>query len=532
MKPGMKTNYTIISIYHIAKADFLERVRSYNFLIALGICIFMIYSFVPPLDAGYRIVTLGNYRGFYNSAWIGIMVAMCTPFFTLVNFYVVNYSVKRDIDTGVGQIIATTRISRLQYLIGKLLSNFSVLLLITALIAIMSIVMFYVRGESPQIEIGKLLLPLFIFLVPAMFIIASLALFFDSIASLSRGSVNIIFFFLWIVLISGSIWTYPIDVFGLNAGMNELKHSISAVHQDWNGGFGVGINISGPQPDNKIFIWEGFIWSSPIILSRIYLMSAAFGLVLLVSSWFNRFDPSKITEKKQRSAWLSKKKQSIQNIYNSSSEIRYRDLPAVVAKFSFSSLILAELRLILKGNSTLWMVITFVTFTVSIFTPLDFAYKIILPLVWFFQILVLSNLGSREITQRCHEYIFPVAFHLRRQLSATISAAVLLMLTVALPVLVKVLITGNLYAAYAIVVGALFIPAFAISSGILTGSSKLFEVLFTMMVYGILNNIPLFDFVGAIKGSRELGIAHYLLGITLLLIILSFSVRRRQLTHL
>ena len=112
----MKTNYIFSSIFHIAKADFLQRVRSYYFLITLGICIFIIYSFVPALDAGYTMVSLGNYRGFYNSAWIGSMVAMCVPFFALIGFYLVHNAVKRDIDTGVGKIIATTRITTVNYL--------------------------------------------------------------------------------------------------------------------------------------------------------------------------------------------------------------------------------------------------------------------------------------------------------------------------------------------------------------------------------------------------------------------------------
>jgi ABC-type transport system involved in multi-copper enzyme maturation permease subunit len=527
----MKINYTIGSIYHIAKADFLERVRSYYFLIALGICIFMIYSFVPPLDAGYRIISLGNYRGFYNSAWIGGMVAMCVPFFALVSFYVVNYSVKRDIDTGVGQIIATTRITRLQYLTGKLFSNFSVLLLIVLLIAIMTILMFFIRGETSQLEIGKLILPLFIFLVPAMFMIAALALFFDSMTILSRGAINIFYFFLWILLISSSVWSYPIDTFGMNAGMRELKHAISAVHPDWSGGFGMGINISGPQTGKKVFIWEGFIWSSPIILSRIYWMSAAFGLVLLASLGFKRFDTSRIRERKQRNSWSSRNNPVIPDEYSSSSKIGYRDLPPAEAKFSYLNLVRAELRLMLKGNATIWMVITSVLFIVSIFTSMDFSHKIVLPLLWFFQILILSNLGSREITHRCQEYIFSIAFPLRRQLSATMLSAAILMITLAIPVLMRVIITGNIYGAYAIVVGAIFIPAIAITSGILTGGSKVFEVIFTIMVYCILNAIPLFDFVGAIKGSRELGIAHYLMVITLLLLIVAFSARKRQISN-
>jgi hypothetical protein len=74
----------------------------------------------------------------------------------------------------------------------------------------------------------------------------------------------------------------------------------------------------------------------------------------------------------------------------------------------------------------------------------------------------------------------------------------------------------------------LFIPAFAITSGILTGGSKLFEVIFTIMVYGILNSVPFFDFTGAIEKSMELGIAHYFPAVTLGLIILAFSARKKQ----
>jgi hypothetical protein len=105
------------------------------------------------------------------------------------------------------------------------------------------------------------------------------------------------------------------------------------------------------------------------------------------------------------------------------------------------------------------------------------------------------------------------------------------MLSLAMPVLLRLLLTGNHYGVYAIATGALFVPAFAIASGILTGGSKLFEVIFTVMVYGILNKVPFFDFVGAIETSRPLGVAHYLLAITLILIILAFSGRKLQIRH-
>ncbi|MDH5440532.1 MAG: hypothetical protein OEY31_07995, partial [Candidatus Bathyarchaeota archaeon] len=88
------------------------------------------YIFVPAPDANY--VTLGwgssttFYRGVYNSAWIGALVAMLTGMFlTLLGFYVVNDSVKRDEQTRVGQIIATTPLRNSDYTLGNALCNFA-----------------------------------------------------------------------------------------------------------------------------------------------------------------------------------------------------------------------------------------------------------------------------------------------------------------------------------------------------------------------------------------------------------------------
>ncbi|MEI7491605.1 MAG: hypothetical protein WCK92_09415 [Bacteroidota bacterium] len=527
----MFSDYSAGSIYHIARADFLQRTRSYYFLIAIGVCVFIIYSFVPALDAGYTIVSLGNYRGFYNSAWIGSMVSMCVPFFALIGFYLINNAVKRDFDTGVGQIIATTRINKVQYLTGKLFSNFAVLLLMLLVIAVMTIVMFLVRGETTQLELGKLLLPLLIITVPAMFIIAALALFFDSLSGPGRGFTNIAYFFVWIFLVSSGIWSQATDVFGLDTCMLQIQRSVIAAHPDWNGQHGTGILIIDSIGRCKVFTWEGMHWTVWIILQRIFWMCAAFGLVLLASLRFNRFDASGVKEKKQKKAWFQKTGPAVAAENTAPLCIRYRNLPAAVARFSFFSLVKAELQLMLRGRSKFWLILTAGLFIATVFAPLDFSYKFGLPLLWFLQVLILSKLGCRELINRCNEYIFSAAYPLRRQLPATLCSAILLMLTLAVPVMSREFFSGNMYAVYAIIVGAVFIPAFAVSSGIISGGSKLFEVVFTIMVYGILYSVPYFDFTGGVTGSKELGMADYLLATVLILVILAFLVRKRQIRH-
>ena len=104
---------TLRALYHVARADFLERVRGYRFLIVLGLVTVVAFLFVPQDDASYITVDLDGYRGIYNSAWVGGSVALLASLYlALVSFYVVKGSVGRDVETGVGQIIATTLISK------------------------------------------------------------------------------------------------------------------------------------------------------------------------------------------------------------------------------------------------------------------------------------------------------------------------------------------------------------------------------------------------------------------------------------
>ena len=526
----MFADYAAGSILHIARADFFQRVRSYYFLIAVGVCIFIIYSFVPAIDAGYTIVSLGNYRGFYNSAWIGCMVSMCVPFFALIGFYVVNNAVKRDLDTGVGQILATTRVTRVQYLTGKFVSNFAVLVLMLLVIAIMTVVMFLVRGETSLLEPGKLLLPLLVMAVPAMFIISALALFFDALSGTSRGFANIPYFFVWILLVSSGLWSQATDVFGVDTCMLEIKQSLTATHPDWSGQYGTGIIITGKVAARSVFTWDGMQWTTSIVIQRLFWMCAAFGLVLLASLLFRRFDETGSPETKRKKSWFRKQEAVYADETPVAVRIKYHDLPVAEARFAFTSLVKAELRLMFRGRSRLWTILTAGLFTATAFAPLDLTCKFGLPLLWFLQVLLLSKLGCRENENRCSDYIFSTGYPLRRQLPATLAAAVVVMLSLAFPVLIRELLTGNLHSVYAITASAVFIAALSVSSGIISGGSKLFEVVFTIMVYASLNAVPFFDFAGIIPGSWEMGMPQLMLAAAFVLVIVAFLGRKRQIS--
>src|SRR5512137_2226874 len=115
-------------LYHLMRADFLERVRRYSFLVTLLAIVAVTYLYLPALDTpAWFYLNMGGARPLYNSAWIGLAVAaLMTEFFPLFGFYLVKNTLERDRRTGVGEIIATTPISKAMYTFGKWLSNLAV----------------------------------------------------------------------------------------------------------------------------------------------------------------------------------------------------------------------------------------------------------------------------------------------------------------------------------------------------------------------------------------------------------------------
>jgi hypothetical protein len=80
-------------IFSTLKADFLERTRRPSFRLTICIAIYLGYA----VNTGQILINLGGYRGIYNSAWVGSLMAIVINFFLgLVGFYLVNNAIGRD----------------------------------------------------------------------------------------------------------------------------------------------------------------------------------------------------------------------------------------------------------------------------------------------------------------------------------------------------------------------------------------------------------------------------------------------------
>src|SRR5215207_4935936 len=185
-------------IYHLARADFFERVRRYSFLVMVGLVVFLGYQ----TAIGNMALALGLYRGEFNSAWVGAMMSLIATFFIgWFGFYLVKGSVARDRETGVGQIMATTPLSRPFYMLGKWISNFAVLMMTVVILVIFGLLIQLINGESTQLNLGAYLSPFVFIVMPLMGVVAAVAVLFESIPFLSAGFGNVVYFFTFVMII-------------------------------------------------------------------------------------------------------------------------------------------------------------------------------------------------------------------------------------------------------------------------------------------------------------------------------------------
>lgn len=163
----------------LTAGDFKDRVRRPVYLVVLLAAVGLGYLAVPPADGRWVILALGEYRGTYNSAYVGVATALAGALWlTLGGFYVVRKGIARDEETRVGQILAATPVRTALFLASKFLSSFLVLASMLGLLAVTALAMQLVRGEERGIDLVALLKPFLTMALPLLALTAAAAVLF------------------------------------------------------------------------------------------------------------------------------------------------------------------------------------------------------------------------------------------------------------------------------------------------------------------------------------------------------------------
>jgi hypothetical protein len=541
-------------LYHLMRADFIERVRGYGFLAMLLFTVFLTYLFIPaPESIQVAGLALGGARAIYNSAWIGSLTTLLMgEFFLLFAFYLLKGSIERDRRTGVGQIIAATPISKPMYTLGKWLCNVAVMAAMVTAIIVAAGMLQFMRGEDLHPDIWALASPFLIVLLPALAVVAAVAVLFDSINLLRGGLGNVIFFFvaypaLYLLLdLPGNTIVYP-----------SIYRACAAHFSDCQPVRQIDAGMA-PLAGLPTFHYEGVLWTTDVIMGRLGLVLLGAAIALLAAWFFHRFDPTR-ADRNLLGRLFDRMKQAVLSFVTASvtadqehvtlapttdqahpSPQLTKACPASSRPRLYWQMLIAEMRLTFKGVSRLWYLGAVILIAASWLVPglkvgmaqlapVDVAHLIVLPLAWVWPVTVWSNLGAREVRHRVEPMVFSAPHPLLRQLPITWLVGVFVALVMASGVMAQLAWSGQWVKLLALCVGGLFIPTLALALGCWSGGSKLFEgtYLFLWYVASTVGGVAL-DYMGRVPAAISGGIPWMYAGLTILLMAAAVMGRQRQ----
>ncbi len=509
-------------LYAFVRADVLERTRRYQYLATIVVTLLIGTLLVPPRNAWYETFLIDGYRGIYNSAWIGASYALLAAMLlSLFGFYNIKSAVERDRTTRVGEVIAATPIGRIDYALGKALSNFFVLGSMTAILCLTAIAMQFVRGESYALHVGQIVAPFALVVLPLMAMVAAIAVCFEMVPWLRGGLGNVAYFFGWTAYL---VWSVQAEVRAIPWWRDMLGGNL-VMRQAWQGLLKVDprarpnsieIGAEAGATVRHFFTFSGVHWSAGDVAGRLAWFAVALAVVAVAALFFDRFAKPARGAQRRRSSALTQRWQSL---------CERCGTPVLDLLFGsdFGAIVLAELRLLVRGLSVWWYAVA-VGFCVFQLFADPKGQSLAIGLAWIWPMLQWSQLGTRESVYATEQFVYPTLHPIRRQFVAQWCAGILLALVTAAGSLVHYTIAGNLVGIEGVLAGALFVPTLALACGALSGTTRLFEIAYLVLWYIGPMNRTSFDFT---QGSYAPG---FMLA-SLVLFALAIGARTVRLQH-
>ncbi|MFF8579652.1 hypothetical protein ACF05R_13150 [Streptomyces albidoflavus] len=489
----------------LTAGDFKDRVRRPVHLVVLLAAVGLGCLAVPPADGRWVILALGEYRGTYTSAYVGVATALAGGLWlTLGGFYVVRKGLARDEETRVGQILAATPARTVLLLAAKFLSNFLVLASMLGVLAMTALCLQLVRGEERGVDPVALFQPFLVMALPLLALTAAAALLFETVPVLRGGLGNIAWFCVALVVgIKGQSADAPFGGFGAGPAADSLRAALTEEFgKAGDHTFSLGLTQI-PEPLTP-FRWDGFTFGGDFLVSRLLLVAAAVALALLPALWFGRHDPTRGGPADGASP-AADAPAPVPAYAPAPAAVLALALPRTAAERdgrTFGRLLAGEVRILAGGVSPWWWAVAAALTVAGLTLPLDAVTGLVLPAVWIWPVLVWSRLGSLPVEHGLEGLLgaYPAP---RRRLLAAWGSGVVLTAVLGVAPLLRMAFAADLPGLAAWLGGVLFIPSLALLLGVVCRTHRVFQVVYLPLWYLVLNQVAALDFMGAV---REAGV--------------------------
>ena len=447
----------------------------------------------------------------YTAEYVGFAISILSGIFLAMGgFYLVAGSVRRDRERNVGAILAATPLSKTAYLGGKFAAHFVYLLVLAALGLFAGLAAFLRFGVGP-FSLADFTLPYFASIVPAVAVVASLAVLFDVTPLLrGRGGLVIWFFFFIFVLIK-----LPLDLSGADIdalGGNEDPKTLPiydpsglATHQ-WHVRQSLPEKVKGvstgyvfhSKPFERVE-WHGAPLTATQVGFRALNLALAVVPLALAIVLFDRFDPAARFRPRR---WRKTKKRTKAEQTVVAEDMAGGERPAVHltpihARPSAVSAVFAEARLIWESATWIKWPLALAAILAGLL-PGNLAAGIFLVLL----VPVISEAAAREEMAGTRAVVFS---------QPGVPASLVLWKTASLTLVVMMfgapMVLHGFFASpqkgIAGVIGLLAISALCVGLGSLSAGGKLFTGLYVACWYAAMSGGPQMDITGALGKSPQ-----------------------------
>jgi hypothetical protein len=503
----------------IIRTDILFRFRRTAALVTLLLVAAGVYLIVPDIKGGTTLMQINGHRVLYNSATVALATGMfCSLFLSLVGFYVVSNSFRRDIASRVAFILAATRVTNTEYIVGKFFGNLLYLAFLMLVCMLSAMVMFLIRGEGalqPEVFLATYLW----FTVPPMAFCSAAALAFESVPGLSGRIGDVVFFIVWVMALgvtAPSSETNPhgaflnaLDFVGVLPVLAQLKEQFHTQS----------LSIGSTTFDASLqpALFSGISWGSQAIVPRLLALIFPATLLVVARLAFHRFNPTRIKRFSlhARRSILARINAMLKPLTHFLQPLLLRAQKGHGGATFFEAVRVDVFMTLVLSPLTIVAIIVFAVLSLSL--GVTSIQQGLLPAIIGTLVIVLADIVPRDTSSRMMSLLF-TAPHLKThyvwwKFAATLS----LTLPFTLIPLVRLLLSG-LPAATSLFIGSCFIAASAVGLGVLSRSQKPFIATFLLLLYISLNaaSSPMLDFAGfhnSASGTVQLGYAVLTLGL-------------------
>lgn len=497
-------------------AEVKTRLRSTSTAVAAVAILVASFKWIPdPASGGVSISwtdPAGKLTsGIYNSAYVGTSAGvLASLFLSLIGFYLVAGSVRRDRDSRVGLILGATPLSKAAYLGGKVAAH-TVYLWTIGLVSLAGGLLVFLRFGQGPFQPLEFVVPWLVFVAPALFFVAVLAVAFDVTPGLRGPFGYVAYFFVWTFLLlvlpglasggmgPGETWRAPpyYDPIAMGAVVQMIEESTALRPGEVSIGLQYGVG------EMALIDWPGLRYSAGWlgVRSLTFLWALLpFGIAWL---FFDRFDPARRAGRKERKERKSRElppaAAGAEGAAAAARQLSLSGLPPVACRPSPLRSVLAETRL-LWNSAGLWRwLLPAAALAAAIPGPPGQASAAALLLLLA---PAIGELAAREKLAGTWPLILGQPGVPRSLVLWKLAAGLVFVLALGLPRLLVTLPQPELALGW--LCGLAFVAGFAVAAGSLTGGGKLFSGIYVALWYTALNGAPFADYAAVLSPSPAL----------------------------